>query len=324
MIAKNCQQPFPPGGIFFLMDNSPNRRDVLKMGTGALAMAAIAAGASTDTAGAAHAGKRALKKAVMWGMIDGKGSVLEKFQILKDAGFDGVEMDSPGGPPNDEIKEAMKQTGIEVEGIVDSVHWRETLSHQDPAMRAKGLEALKIALHDCKELGGTSVLLVPGKVDASVSYADCYSRSQEQIRKAIPLARELGVKIAVENVWNNFLLSPLEAAKYIDEFEASDAIGWHFDIGNILYYGWPEQWIRILGHRILKLHIKEYSMTKLDKEGRWAGFKVELLEGSNDWPAIMQAIDEIGYNTWACAELAGGDLARLKVVAGQMDKILAQ
>jgi len=305
------------------MDTSPNRRDVLKMGTGALAFAAMAAGTSAEGTPAPPLGHRPFKKAVMWDMIDGKGlSVLQRFQILKEAGFDGVEMNSPGGPPNEEIKAAAKETGIEIEGMVDSVHWTETLSHQDPAMRARGLEALKTALRDCKELGGSSVLLVPGKVDASVSYADCYQRSQEQIRKAIPVARELGVKIAVENVWNNFLLSPLEAARYIDEFESPDAIGWHFDIGNVLIYGWPEQWIRTLGKRILKLHFKEYSRAKLDHEGRWAGFKVELLEGDNDWAAIMKALDDVGYKTWACAELAGGDLARLKVVAEQMDKIL--
>ena len=259
----------------------------------------------------------------MWDMIAGHGAVLEKFQILKEAGFDGVEMYSPGGPPNEEIKAACEKTGIQIEGMVDSVHWTQTLSHQDPAMRERGLEALNTALRDCKELGGSSVLLVPGKVDASVSYADCYKRSQEQIRKAIPLARELGVKIAVENVWNHFLLSPLEAARYIDEFESPGAIGWHFDIGNILIYGWPDQWIRTLGNRIVKIHVKEYSLAKLDHEGRWAGFKVELLEGDNDWKSIMKALDDVGYHTWACAELAGGDLQRLKVVAGQMDRILA-
>jgi L-ribulose-5-phosphate 3-epimerase len=305
------------------MEPNPNRREILKIsGAAALALAASANAADTPT-GAPDRPKRPIKKAVMWGMIGGGGTVLEKFQILKEAGFDGVEMDSPGGPPNDQIRKACEATGILVEGMVDSVHWNQTLSHTDPKIRAAGLEALKTALRDCHALGGTSVLLVPGKVDKSVSYDDCYKRSQEEIRKALPVARELGVKIAVENVWNNFLLSPLEAARYIDEFEDPQAIGWHFDIGNVILYGWPEQWARILNKRILKLHFKEYSRVKLDHEGRWAGFNVELLEGDNDWPSIMKALDEIGYNTWACAEVGGGDINRLKVISKKMDQILA-
>ena len=184
-------------------------------------------------------------------------------------------------------------------------------------------ESCQQALRDCKELGGTSVLLVPGVVNKTVSYADCYKRSQEEIRKALPLAQELGVKIAIEDVWNNFLLSPLEAARYIDEFENPQAIGWHFDIGNIIMYGWPEQWIRTLGKRIVKLHFKEFSRTKLDREGRWKGFDVKLTEGDNDWPAIMKALDAAGYNTWACAEVGGGGADRMKFISGRLDRILA-
>jgi len=295
------------------------------MGGAAMALAASGKCAADEPPKPAVASekRRPIRKAVMWGMIAGNGTVLEKFQILKEAGFDGVEMNSPGGPPNDEIKKACDATGIRIEGMVDSVHWVQTLSHNDPKIREQGLKGLEQALRDCKELGGTSVLLVPGVVDKSVSYDECYKRSQEQIRKALPLAQELGVKIAVENVWNNFLLSPLEAARYIDEFQSPQAIGWHFDIGNVILYGWPEQWVRILGKRIVKLHFKEYSRVKLDHEGRWAGFNVELLQGDNDWPSIMTALDEIGYNTWACAELRAGDLIRLKDISKKMDKILA-
>ena len=132
---------------------------------------------------------------------------------------------------------------------------------------------------------------------------DAYERSQAEIRKAIPLAEELGVKIAIENVWNHFLLSPLEAARYVDEFK-SDAVGWHFDVGNIIASGWPEQWIDILGKRIQKLHIKEYSRAKRDKEGLWKGFQVDYLEGDNNWPVVMKALDDIGYRGWAIAEPA--------------------
>ena len=98
-----------------------------------------------------------------------------------------------------------------------------------------------------------------------MSYDDAWKRSLEEIRKAVPVAEELQVKIAIENVWNQFLLSPLEAARYVDEFD-SPWVGWHFDIGNIINYGWPEQWIHILGKRIVKLHFKEFSKKKRDNE----------------------------------------------------------
>ena len=160
-------------------------------------------------------------------------------------------------------------------------------------------------------------------MNKDVSYADAYKRSQTEIRKALPLAHELGVKIACENVWNHFLLSPLEAARYIDEFE-SPAIGWHFDIGNEITFGWPDQWIHILGKRIQKLHIKEYSLEKRDKTGPYSGFDVELLEGSNDWPTIMKALADIGYQGWGIAEQEGADSAAgLRNLSTRMDKIFA-
>jgi hexulose-6-phosphate isomerase len=253
---------------------------------------------------------------------DPEPPVLDKFKMLRDAGFDGVEMNAPSDTPNDEILKACEKTGIQIEGVVDSVHWRETLTHNNPAMRASGLKALLQAIKDCKALGGTSVLLVPGVVDASVPYDVCYQRSQEAIRQALPLAGELGVKIAIENVWNKFLLSPLECARYVDEFN-HPAAAWHFDIGNVMAFGWPEQWINIIGHRIVKIHVKEFSRTKQMQEGMAKGFGVELLEGDNNWPAIMKALDDTGYNTWACIEMRGGDLERLKVLSNQLDRILA-
>ena len=166
------------------------------------------------------------------------------------------------------------------------------------------------------------MLLVPAVVNKEIAYDDAYKRSQAEIRKAIPLAEELGVKIACENVWNHFLLSPLEAARYVDEFK-SPAIGWHFDVGNILNYGWPEQWIRILGPRIQKFHIKEFSRKKRDSEGLWKGFDVKLLEGDNNWPAVMKAVDDIGYHGWVMTEQPGGDTPEgLKDLADRLGKIL--
>ena len=266
--------------------------------------------------------KRNWKKGFYGGWGSKNATILENFKILKDAGFDGLEINAPSGK-EEEYKAAFAETGLLCEGVVDAVHWNTTLSDPDPTRRATAVEMLKKALRECKLHGGTSVLLVPAVVNKGVSYDDAYKRSQEEIRKAIPVAEETGVKIAIENVWNSFLLSPLEAARYIDEFN-SPMVGWHFDIGNVINFGWPEQWIRILGKRIVKLHIKEYSKKKRDTNGPGAGFGVLLLEGDNDWPAIMKALDDVGYaGGWATAEVGGGDLEKMKDVSARLDRILA-
>jgi L-ribulose-5-phosphate 3-epimerase len=266
--------------------------------------------------------QRRIRFSLKYGMVKEGGSVLEKFRLLKDLGYDGVELDSPNGLDNDEVIAARDETGLAIPGVIDSVHWKDTLSDPDPAVRARGVAGLETALHDCKLYGGTTVLLVPALVNKAVSYDDAYQRSQAEIRKVIPLASELGVKIALENVWNSFLVSPMEAARYVDEFE-SDRIGWYFDVGNIVYYGWPEQWIRILGKRILKLDVKEYSRTKLDNEGRWKGFGVEIGEGDCDWPAVREALADVGYEGWASAEVGGGGRDRLEEVLKRMSRALA-
>ena len=309
--------------------NDSSRREFLSQS--ALAIGALAATAATssradDAAPAAerslaHA-KRNWKKGFYGGWGSKNATILENFQILKDAGFDGLEVNAPSGKEQEYLA-AFKETGLQCEGVDDSVHWNITLSDPDPTKRATAVEMLKKALRECKLYGGTSVLLVPAVVNKGVSYDDAYKRSQEEIRKAIPVAEETGVKIAIENVWNSFLLSPLEAARYVDEFN-SPMVGWHFDIGNVINFGWPEQWIRILGKRIVKLHIKEYSRKKRDKEGPGAGFGVLLLEGDNDWPAIMKALDDVGYaGGWATAEVGGGDLEKMKDISARLDRILA-
>jgi hexulose-6-phosphate isomerase len=295
-----------------------HRREFLMTSAGALALAASAPGAfAAETA----APKRAIKKGIMWGTVGVKGSVLEKMKAIKEAGFEGTEMMSH--MDQDEVLRARDASGLAIPSVCGRDHWEKPLSHPDPKVRAEGLEALKQTLRDAKRYGASSVLLVPAVVTNEITYDDAYKRSQAEIRKAIPLAEELGVKIACENVWNQFLLSPLEAARYVDEFK-SPAVGWHFDVGNILNYGWPEQWIRILGPRIQKLHIKEFSRKKRDAEGLWKGFDVKLLEGDNNWPAVMKAVDDIGYHNWAITEQGGGDSPEgLKDLADRLGKILA-
>jgi hexulose-6-phosphate isomerase len=265
--------------------------------------------------------KPVIRKAVKYEMIAGELSVLEKFQLLKSLGFDGVEMMSPANYDRDEVLAARDRTGIVIHGVVNSEHWRSPLSHPDPAVRSRGREALEQALRDARAYGSTTVLLVPAVVNRQVSYADAWERSRAEIRRVLPLAEEMRVRIAIENVWNNFLLSPLEAARYVDGFE-SPWIGWYFDVGNVVRYGWPEQWIRILDRRVLKLDIKEYSRTKRDNEGLWKGFNVEIGDGDCDWPSVRTALRDIGYEGWATAEVRGGDAARLKEIADRMDGAL--
>ena len=264
--------------------------------------------------------KPEIKKSLKFGMVKEELSILDKFKLLKDIGFDGVEMNSPNNLDNKEFIESRDKTGLEIPGVINSVHWKSPLSHPDQNIRQACVDSMVTALHDCKAYGGTTVLLVPGVVNEEISYDEAYHRSQKEIRKLLPEAEKTGVKIAIENVWNNFLISPLEAAGYIDEFE-NPMIGWYFDVGNVLRYGWPEQWIRILNKRILKLDVKEYSREKANEEGLGKGFQVELTEGDCNWPVVLNALEDIGYNGWASAEVPGGDRVRLEKISELMDKI---
>jgi len=255
-----------------------DRRTFLRSTGAALAIATAASATGAPTLAAEKPDAKQMKKAVKWGMIQHEGTVLDKFKLLKELGFDGVELDAPSSLDKDEVLAARDKTGLPIHGVVDSVHWNDTLSNPDPEVRSRGVQALEQALRDSKLYGGTTVLLVPAVVNKQVSYAEAYQRSQAEIKKVLPLAGELGIKIGLENVWNNFLLSPLEEARYIDELE-SPQVGAYFDVGNVLRYGWPEQWIRTLGARIIKIDIKEFSQKKMNEEGLGKGFGVELLVG---------------------------------------------
>lgn len=263
----------------------------------------------------------------MYGMISEGATVVERFKILRDCGFAGVEMDSPSDIPTDEILRASGDTGIKVHGLVDSAHWKYPLNHPAPEVRARGQDALRKCLSDAKTLDVTSILLVPAVVTADAPYDEAYRLSQELIKDVLPQAQAANVKIGIENVWNGFLLSPLECGQYIDDF-SSPAMGFHFDIGNCINFGYPDQWIRLIAERIVKLHIKDFSRSKRDKEGLWKGFDVELGEGDAQWSKVMAELDAIGYSTdltgrWATAEVRGGDRKRLQQIGDQMDRLFA-
>jgi hexulose-6-phosphate isomerase len=267
--------------------------------------------------------KRGIKKGMWYAAAPG-ATVWEKFRAVKAAGFDGIE--PPSHLDQEEVLRARDETGLSIPSVSCGQHSRG-LTEADAGKRAEAVAGIQQALRDAKRYGASSILVVPGVVNESISYAEAWDRAAESLRQALPLAEDLGVKLAIENVWNHFLLSPLEAARFVDGFQSS-AVGWHFDVGNVLYLGYPEQWIRILGQRIQKLHIKEYSRKKMAEHGLSAGFAVEYLEGDNDWPAVMKAVDAVGYRGWANAEPAwhpkgvGGE-ERLKQIAEKMDIILA-
>lgn len=267
--------------------------------------------------------KPKLKKAVKFGMIGIKGSIEDKFNLIKKLGFKGVEVDSPSGLNKEEAVKAIESTGIKIHGVIDSVHWRDTLSHPDEKVRAKGLEALKTALNDAKMLGATTCLLVPGVVNKDVSYQQCWDRSQAEVRKAIPLAEKLGVKIAIEVVWNNFLTKPEQLIEYVDSFK-TPFVGAYFDCSNMIKYGVPSaDWIRKIGKRMLKFDFKGYSVAKAKAAGNdGAGFNVGIGEGDENWPDIIKALAEVGYNGWATAEVGSGGEDWLRDVSKRMDKIL--
>ncbi len=261
-----------------------------------------------------------LKKSIMWGTVGMEGSVMDKCKAIKAAGYEGIEPNSH--MDRKEVLAAMKATGLIASSVCCSTHWNKPLSSPDASIRKEGIEGMIVALEDAKAYGTDAVLLVPGVVNDTVSYDECWNRSTEEIKKLLPVAEKLKVKICIENVWNNFLLSPLEARRYVEQFNSSQ-VGFYFDCGNILIYGWPEQWIKILGDKIGRIHIKEFSKQKADKEGRGAGFNVKLTDGDVNWKRVMEEIRKSYKGTWLTTEQGNSKSPEdLKDLNGRLDKIL--
>lgn len=299
------------------MNRFPSRRSFLRssVATTALGPAGLAALAAAPALAADEKAYPRLKKALKFGMIAVDASIEDKFALIKELGFQGVELDSPSGVNREEAVKAKEKTGIDIHGVVDSIHWQIRLSDPDPQVRAKALEGLRTAIEDCKFYGGTTVLLVPGQVtnDETENFDQVWERSQAEIKKAIPQAKEAGVKIAIEVVWNNFITTPEQFVKYIDTFD-DPTIGGYFDISNMIKYGVaPAEWIRALGSRMLKFDFKGYS-----NANQW----VNIGEGDEDWPEVLKALAEIKYDGWATAEVNGGGREHLANVSARMDKVL--
>jgi hexulose-6-phosphate isomerase len=293
-----------------------NRRSFLQTTAAALA-------AATLLPLSAFAAKRKLRKAIMHSTIGVKGTVMEKYKAMKAAGFEGVE--PMGGMDRAEVLAALKETGLEAASVCCHTHWAKPLSDAAPPVRQVGYDGLILSLQDAKAYGATSVLLVPGVARNGVTYEQCFERSVAEVKKAVPVAKDLGVKIAIENVWNDFIIKPQQAVDYLDAIN-SEWVGWHFDIGNVGRYSPAETWIPVIGKRIVRLHIKEFNTKAMTADKPGAGFGFNLLEGDNNWPAIMQALDKIKYAGWAISEQPGGQANSVdtaKDLAGRMDKIFA-
>ena len=255
-------------------------------------------------------------------MLPETGSIADRFQMGRDAGFERIECPTtPDRRQAEEMKNAAEKTGLKIHGVMNMDHWKYPLSSPDPAVVQKSVEGVKTSLHNAHFWGATTVLIVPGVVDANTSYSAAYTRSQASIRTLLPLAEELRVILAVEEVWNKFLLSPIEFARYIDEFR-SPWLRAYFDVGNVVLYGYPQDWIRTLGPRIVKLHIKDFSFREDRTTDKRVADWVPLGEGDIDWKAIYLALKEIGFHGTATTELPGGDAAYLKEVCRRLNLIL--
>ncbi|MHC4168060.1 MAG: sugar phosphate isomerase/epimerase family protein [Planctomycetota bacterium] len=255
-----------------------------------------------------------LRKALQFGMLPKKLSDADKFKLARKCGFEGIE----GSPMADldaakRLGDLAREAGTPIHSIVFG-GWHAPFSSGDPKVIEKGLAGMKTALRSAEALGADTVLLVPAVLNEEVGYGQAYERSQRHIRKLLPLAEELKVVIAVENVWNKFLLSPLEFARYVDEFE-SPWLKAYFDVGNVIIYGYAQDWIRTLGKRIVKIHLKDFKR-------KGYGWK-NLLDGDVNWKQVRLALGEIGYDGFLTPELGGGDQAYLTDLSERIDKIIA-
>ena len=262
--------------------------------------------------------KGRLWKTLKIGMVNVPGSLTDKFQAVKAAGFEGIEMDAPGMNV-EETRIAIAESGLPVDGTVNSTHWQIRHTDASPEVRARALESLTTAIRDTHAVGGHSVLLVVGHGKDGTK-EEVWKRSIDNISLAVPVAAQLGIQIVIENVWNHFhynhegdhTQSADQYVKYVDELN-SPWVGMQFDIGNHWKYGSMGDWIRQLGKRVFKLDIKGYNRA----EDTWA----RIAEGDIDYADVRKALKEINFYGWCAAEVGGGDAQELKRISDEMDLV---
>ena len=289
-----------------------SRRRFLETGTALAALAAL------RPRQALAAGQP--KKSVLINMLPKDLAFVDRFKMAVDAGFSGIEMQTVTDPKQaEEIREAAQKSGLRIHSVMNSEHWRSPISSGDPAVVDKSVAGMETSLRNAKLWGADAVLLVPAVVDAQTSYRDAWTRSQKVIReRVLPLAQELKVIVAVEEVWNKFLLSPLEFARYVDEFQ-SPWVKAYFDVGNVVFYAYPQDWIRTLGQRIVRVHLKDFQLDRPNGRFYWKN----IGEGDIDWVEVRKALADIRYDGWVTTEIQGGDAAYLKDVVARLDRFLA-
>jgi hexulose-6-phosphate isomerase len=261
-----------------------------------------------------------IRKAVLITMLPKEQSYAQRFAVAREAGFEGIEMQTvpdPGAAA--EILEASKKTLLRIHSVMNADHWTFPLSSGDPAVVSRSVSGMEASLRNAALWGADAVLLVPAVVDPTTSYKDAWTRSQRVIReRLLPLASELKVVIAVEEVWNKFLLSPLEFARYVDELD-SPWLKAYFDVGNVVFYGYPQDWIRTLGPRIVKVHLKDFQLDRPNGRFSWKN----IGDGDIDWPEVRRALADVNYRGYVTTEVTGGDAAYLKDLSGRVDRLLA-
>jgi len=257
--------------------------------------------------------------------------VVDAMTQAKELGFDAIELcvASQGVLTHETSQQECEQIvakagelGIEIASVASGESWGCSPSDDDPAVRVKIIDFTKQALQVTKWLGTDAYLFVPGAVDVFflenspvVPYDLCYDRARVAIATLAPIARRLGVVIGIENVWNKFLLSPLEMRDFIDSF-GSPAVGAYFDVGNVLLTGYPEHWIKILGERIVRVHVKDFKKSV----GTAEGF-VDMLEGDVDFEAVKSALAAVGYDGYVASEMLPYQPGRPEKTAAAMKKI---
>jgi len=238
-----------------------------------------------------------VKKGICIGSLPGDWPPVKRLALAKEAGFDGVEVNTIHDPGEAErLRQQADAVGLELHSVMDSLHWQCPLSSNDEETRQKGMDSIRTSIRTAQIVGADAVLVVPGVVNEQTTYEQCYANARRSLEELLPAAEDAGVALCLENVWNKFLLSPMEFRGYVDSF-GSDYLQSYFDVGNIVLYGFPQHWIRSLGPTLRKVHVKGFDARKRDF--CW------LLEGTIDWPAVMAALREIGYDGYVTAELPG-------------------
>jgi L-ribulose-5-phosphate 3-epimerase len=261
-----------------------------------------------------------VKKALVVSALPPDLPYARRFQLGKEAGFDGVELETIScAEVAAEVLDASLAAGLPIHSVINALHWTCPLSSADRSIVDRGVACVETSLRNAAFWGADAVLLVPALVDRTTSYGEAWRRSQEVIReRLLPLAADLEITIAIEEVWNKFLLSPLEFARYLDELESPWARA-YFDVGNVVFYGYPQDWIVTLGTRIAKIHLKDFTVD--DRSGRFAWKNIG--EGEIDWPEVWRALRQTSYDGWVTAEVPGGDAAHLQDLAGRVGRFLS-